>query len=424
MTRLVLKFGGTSVGDPDRIARVARIIAAARAQHARATGAEPGVAVVVSAMAGETDRLVGLTEAVRPGAVVSDGDEYDAVVAAGEQASAGLVALALRGLGLRARSWLGWQVGVRTDSRHGHARINAVDADALGQAVDGGEIAIAAGFQGVTSQGRISTLGRGGSDTSAVALAAALSAARCDIYTDVDGVYTTDPRIEERARRLQQLSFEEMLEMASLGAKVLQTRAVELAMGQGVPLRVLSSFVEPEAMREDAGTLVSFEDPSMEQRIVSGVAYTRNEAQVTVMSLPDKPGFAAALFERIGRAELNVDMIVQNPARSETAANLAFTVAQSDLDRAVAVLEDAKDELRYSHLLTRRDLAKVSVVGVGMRSHSGVAHLMFSALAERGISIEAISTSEIKISVLVAAEYVELAVRSLHAAYGLDQVEG
>ncbi len=422
MARVVMKFGGTSVGDPSRINRVARLVAAA--QRVGPGDAAPGVAVVVSAMAGETDRLVGLVEEIRPGGAMSDGDEYDAVVASGEQVSAGLLALALRRMGLRARSWLGWQAGVRTSMEHGRARIEALEADALGAAIDDGEIAILAGFQGLSDDGRIATLGRGGSDTSAVALAAALGAARCDIYTDVDGVYTTDPRIEKRAQRLSQLSFEEMLEMASLGAKVLQTRSVQLAMARGVPIRVLSSFTEPEALAEDAGTLVTFEDPSMEQRVVSGIAYTRGEARITIMGLPDRPGAAAALFERLTNAGLIVDMIVQNPSRQEDQANLAFTVPEADVARAVAALEADAAALGYEDMETSADLAKVSVVGVGMRSHAGVARTMFAALAERGISIEAISTSEIKISVLVASDYLELAVRSLHAAYGLDAIEG
>ncbi len=420
MTRVVMKFGGTSVGDPERIARVARIVAAA-AKTQPAPGA--GVAVVVSAMAGETDRLVGLTEAVAPQAHARDGDEYDAVVAAGEQVSAGLLALALRRLGAPARSWLGWQAGVGTDAKHARARITGVNAETLGRAVDGGEIAIVAGFQGVGPDGRVSTLGRGGSDTSAVAMAAALGAARCDIYTDVDGVYTTDPRIEKRARRLDKLSFEEMLEMASLGAKVLQTRAVQLAMARRVPIRVLSSFEEPNDHTPPVGTLVSDEDASMEQRVVSGIAYTRNEARVTVMGLPDVPGSAAGVFSRLTDAGVNVDMILQNPSREDDKANLAFTVGEADMARAVAAISVDQAALGFSELKTKTDLAKVSVVGVGMRSHAGVAHIMFAALAERGISIEAISTSEIKISVLVAGEYVELAVRSLHAAYGLDRAD-
>lgn len=410
--RLVLKFGGTSMAGPERIARAARCVAAEAAAGHR-------LAVVVSAMAGETDRLLELARAVHADALAAAADEADVVLAAGEQVTSGLLALALRRLGLRARSWQGWQIPLRTDGAHAAARIADIPVAALAAAVDGGEIAVAPGFQGVDEGGRVTTLGRGGSDTSAVALAAALKAARCDIYTDVDGVYTTDPRIERRARRLDRISYEEMLEMASLGAKVLQTRSVELAMARRVPVRVLSSFLEPGA--PNPGTLVCEEDASMEKRIVSGIAYSRDEARVTLFALPGRSDAVAAVFRRLAEAGVNVDMIVQSRARQADQAHLAFTVSQADLDRAIRLLETARAEIGFERLEAQTDLAKVSVVGVGMRSHAGVAHTMFAALAARGVAIDAISTSEIKISALIPADYTELAVRALHAAYGLDQ---
>lgn len=412
MDRLVLKFGGTSMGDLERIRRAARFVA----QEAEAGF---GVAVVVSAMAGETDRLIGLAHDALAGADRAGAEDYDAVVAAGEQVSAGLLALTLRDMGKRARSWTGGQAGVRTTAAHGRARIEAIEAETLGAAVDGGEIAVVTGFQGVTETGRIATLGRGGSDTSAVALAAALGACRCDIYTDVDGVYTTDPRIVAKAQRLDRISYEEMLEMASLGAKVLQTRSVELAMAHQVPLRVLSSFAEPG--QTNTGTLVCQEDPTMEKHVVSGIAYARDEARVTVLALPDSFGAAGDLFARLADAEVNVDMIVQaRSAGASKTTNLSFSVSQPDADRAVATLNGTKDALGFADIEVRRDLSKVSVIGVGMRSHAGVAHTMFSALGEKGISIDVITTSEIKISVLIPADYTELAVRALHTAYALD----
>jgi aspartate kinase len=410
-----MKFGGTSVADLERIRRVGRLVAAeVEAGHQ--------VAVVVSAMAGKTNELVAWTDgAGRPAQGIEEcDDEYDTVVASGEQVTAGLLALTLRNLGLRARSWLGWQVPIYTDEAHGRARIDEIPPHRLIETFEKGEVAVIAGFQGVTRDGRIATLGRGGSDTSAVAIAAAIGGA-CDIYTDVDGVYTTDPRIEQKARKLAKVSYEEMLEMASLGAKVLQTRSVELAMAQRVPVRVLSSFVEPgEAPGQ--GTIVCDEEEIMEKRIVSGVAYSRDEAKITLFGLPDHPGVSSAIFSRLADANVNVDMIVQSRARAEDSANMEFTVGKRDAARAVEIVEGAKSEIGYDSLAMNDDVAKVSVIGVGMRSHAGVAKTMFRALADKGVNIQVISTSEIKISVLIDAAYTELAVRALHAAYGLDQL--
>jgi aspartate kinase len=342
------------------------------------------------------------------------------VVASGEQVTAGLLAMTLRNMGLNARSWMGWQVPIITDDAHGRARIDDIPPENLAGAMDSGEIAVIAGFQGVDRQGRIATLGRGGSDTSAVAIAAAVGGA-CDIYTDVDGVYTTDPRIESKARKLARISYEEMLEMASLGAKVLQTRSVELAMSQHVPLRVLSSFVEPgEAPGQ--GTIVCDEEEIVEKRIVSGVAYSRDEAKVSLFGLPDTPGVSSKIFGRLADANVNVDMIVQSHARSEGAANMEFTVGKRDAARTVEILRSAQSEIGFEEASLNEDVAKVSVIGVGMRSHAGVAKTMFTALAEKGVNIQVISTSEIKISVLIDSAYTELAVRALHAAYELDKV--
>jgi len=410
-----MKFGGTSVADLERIRRVARLVAAEAA-----TGKQ--VAVVVSAMAGKTNELVAWTDgagASATGLEPSD-DEYDVVVASGEQVTAGLLAMTLRNMGLNARSWAGWQIPILTDEAHGRARIEDIPPDNLLASFDKGEIAVIAGFQGVTPSGRIATLGRGGSDTSAVAIAAAVVGA-CDIYTDVDGVYTTDPRIEQKARRLARVSYEEMLEMASLGAKVLQTRSVELAMAQRVPVRVLSSFVEPgEAPGQ--GTIVCDEEEIVEKRIVSGVAYSRDEAKITLYGLPDHPGVSSAIFSRLADANVNVDMIVQSHARTEGSANMEFTVGKRDAARAVEIVKGAQAEIGFDEVAVNDDVAKVSVIGVGMRSHAGVAKTMFGALAEKGVNIQVISTSEIKISVLIDAAYTELAVRALHAAYGLDQL--
>ncbi len=418
MSRLVMKFGGTSVGDVDRIARVARIVA---------TEMKPGrgVAVVVSAMSGETDRLVGLARGAAGeggnGAVLSGADfndEYDVVVSAGEQVTTGLLALALRRIGVPARSWQNWQIPFKTDAAHSKARVADFPTDEIGASIDVGFVAVVPGFQGVTDENRITTLGRGGSDTSAVALAAALKAERCDIYTDVDGVYTTDPRIVSKARRLEKISYEEMLEMASLGAKVLQTRSVELAFAKRVPVRVLSSFVEPGA--PNPGTLVCPEDQIVEKQVVSGVAYSRDEAKITLLGVNDDVGSAAEIFGRLADGAVNVDMIVQTEARQAHKRNIVFTCPDREAPRAAEIIEAARDKIGVEEIHIRRDVAKVSVIGIGMRSQVGVARTMFAALAQKGISIEAIATSEIKISVLIDAAYTELAVRALHTAYGLD----
>ncbi|MEI7573346.1 MAG: aspartate kinase [Phenylobacterium sp.] len=416
MSRLVMKFGGTSVADLERIRRVAGLVAAETAAGHR-------VAVVVSAMSGKTNELVAWTDAAGPAAdgLPASDDEYDVVVASGEQVTAGLLAMTLRNMGLSARSWMGWQVPIIADDAHGRSRIDDVPPEALTASMDAGVIAVIAGFQGVTASGRIATLGRGGSDTSAVAIAAAVRAVRCDIYTDVDGVYTTDPRIESRARKLARISYEEMLEMASLGAKVLQTRSVELAMAQKVPLRVLSSFVEP-GDAPGQGTIVCDEEEIMEKRIVSGVAYSRDEAKISLFGLPDHPGVSSVIFGALADANVNVDMIVQSHARIADTANMEFTVGKRDAGRAVDLVRRLKDQVGFEDVQVNEDVAKVSVIGVGMRSHAGVAKTMFGALAEKGVNIQVISTSEIKISVLIDAAYTELAVRALHAAYGLDQL--
>ena len=412
MPRLVMKFGGTSVADVNRIRRVA-------AHVAREVRGGCDVAVVVSAMAGKTNELV---DWAREAAPVHDAREYDAVVASGEQVTAGLLAIALQRMGIGARSWLGWQIPVRTDGAHGAARIEAVDAQKIAERFRGdgtGQVAVVAGFQGVGPDDRIATLGRGGSDTSAVALAAALKADRCDIYTDVDGVYTTDPRIEPRARRLERIAFEEMLELASLGAKVLQVRSVELAMVHGVRTFVRSSFADPET-GGDAGTLICDEEEIVEKETVTGIAYSRDEAQISLRRVADKPGVAAAVFGPLAEAHVNVDMIVQNISEDGSVTDMTFTVPQSDLERARSVLGANRGEIGYDTLQSDGDLTKVSVVGIGMRSHAGVASTAFAALAERGINIRVITTSEIKISFLIASEYTELAVRALHGVYALD----
>lgn len=417
--RLVMKFGGTSMGDLERIRRAARIVAAE-------VKAGRSVAVVVSAMAGKTNELVAWTDgagAAAAGLPLSD-DEYDVVVASGEQVTSGLLALTLRNMGLNARSWMGWQVPILTDEAHARARIIDVPGEALGAALDAGEVAIIPGFQGVSPTGRITTLGRGGSDTSAVAVAAALGCA-CDIYTDVDGVYTTDPRIENRARRLEKVSYEEMLEMASLGAKVLQTRSVELAMAKQVPVRVLSSFIEPDengALPAKSGTLICDEEEIVEKRIVSGVTMSRDEARITLLGLGDRVDAPADVFTRLAEASVNVDMIVQSQARTEGAVNLTFTTGRRDAARAADLMRAHQAEIGFEEIRVDEDVAKVSVVGVGMRSHAGVAQTMFQALADKGVKFQAISTSEIKISVLIDAAYAELAVRALHSAYGLEAV--
>ena len=411
-----MKFGGTSVADLERIRRVGRLVAAEVA-------AGHQVCVVVSAMAGKTNELVAWTDGAGPAApgLAPSDDEYDAVVASGEQVTAGLLAMTLRNMGLPAKSWLGWQVPIIADDAHGRARIDDVPSEKLSAALDAGEVAVIAGFQGVTRDGRIATLGRGGSDTSAVAIAAAVKAIRCDIYTDVDGVYTTDPRIESKARKLNKISYEEMLEMASLGAKVLQTRSVELAMAQNVPVRVLSSFVEPgEAPGQ--GTIVCDEEEIMEKRIVSGVAYSRDEAKISLFGLPDSPGVSSELFGALADANVNVDMIVQSHARTAATANMEFTVGKRDAARAVEIVRANQQKIGFEDVQVNEEVAKVSVIGVGMRSHTGVAKTMFQALADKGVNIQVISTSEIKISVLIDAAYTELAVRALHAGFGLDQL--
>jgi len=403
-TRIVMKFGGTSVADIERIKAVAD-----RVRREVDAGAE--IAVVVSAMAGATNQLAGWTNAV---ARMHDSREYDSVVAAGEQVTSGLVAIALQEVGVSARSWLGWQIPILTDDAHGKARIQRIETAELVRRMARGEVPVVAGFQGLGSDNRITTLGRGGSDTSAVALAAALGADRCDIFTDVDGVYTSDPRIVAKARKLDKITYEEMLEMASLGAKVLQIRSVEMAMKHHVRLQVLSSFVDLP------GTLVVDEDEIVEQELVSGIAYSRDEAKITLIQVPDRPGVAAAIFGPLADANINVDMIVQNASERGDTTDLTFTVTKADLERANKVLNARHADLKFAFLQSDPNVVKVSVIGVGMRSHAGIALRMFRALAEKGINIQVISTSEIKISVLIAEEYTELAVRSLHTAYGLD----
>ncbi len=404
MARIVQKFGGTSVAGIDRIKAVARRVK-------REIDAGNQVAVVVSAMAGATNQLVDWTNEI---ARLHDAREYDVVVASGEQVTAGLLALALQDIGVDARSWLGWQVPIRTDGMHGRARITEIAVDELKARLARGQVAVVAGFQGLGPDSRVTTLGRGGSDTSAVALAAALEAERCDIFTDVDGVYTSDPRIVAKARKLDRITYEEMLEFASLGAKVLQTRSVEMAMNHRVRVQVLSSF------EDKPGTLVVDEDEILEKQVVSGIAYSRDDAKVTLVRVPDRPGVAAAIFGPLAEHAINVDMIVQNISEDGRTTDLTFTVSKADLARTVKVLEAQRRALAYDALKPDPNVVKISVIGVGMRSHAGVAQKMFSTLAEKNINIQVISTSEIKVSVLVAEEYTELAVRALHTAYGLD----
>ena len=404
MARLVLKFGGTSVGGIERIKAVA-----VRVKAEVDAGNE--IAVVVSAMSGVTNRLVGYVDEIAP---LYDAREYDVVVSSGEQITSGLLALALQELGVSARSWQGWQIPVHTDSAHGKARIQSISGEDVIKSLQAGEVAIVPGFQGIGPDGRVSTLGRGGSDTSAVALAAALEANRCDIYTDVEGIYTADPRIVAMAHKLEKITYEEMLEMASVGAKVLQTRAVEIAMKHAVRLQVLSSFTNKP------GTLVVDEDEVVEQELVSGIAYSRDEAKITLVKVADKPGVAARIFGPLADAGVNVDMIVQNVSDDGKATDLTFTVTRSDLEHAVDILKENKDDLGYQDLSSDLDVVKVSVIGVGMRSHAGVAQRMFKSLGDEGINIQVISTSEIKVSVLIAEEFTERAVRALHTIYGLD----
>ena len=407
MSILVLKFGGTSVADIDRIKNVASIVASE-------VKAGNNVAVVVSAMAGETNKLVGYCNQFS----IRDEQEYDAVVSTGEQVTVGLLSLALQELGLKARSWLGWQLGIKTDDTHSKARIEGIEVEQILEGFKNGEVAVVPGFQGVTENGRISTLGRGGSDTSAVALAAALKAERCDIYTDVDGVYTTDPRIVPAARKLHKVGYEEMLEMASLGAKVLQTRSVELAAKENVVVQVRSSF-EPNL----AGTLLVNEEEIMERRLVTGVTYSQDEAKVTLIDVENVPGVAAKIFTPLADAEVNVDMIVQNVSEDGLKTDVTFTVPRGDLARSLEALENV-DGLVYDKLISDDKVAKVSVIGIGMQSHAGIAQEMFATLAAKGINILVITTSEIKISVLIEEEYTELAVRALHSAYELEKKAG
>ncbi len=404
MALIVQKFGGTSVADVDRIKNAALRV---KAEH----DAGHQLVVVVSAMAGVTNQLVDLVDSMGD---VYDAREYDVVVSSGEQSNAGLMALALQNLGIQARSWLGWQVPIHTDGIHGKARITDIETDELLSRLSEGEVAVVPGFQGLGPRNRVTTLGRGGSDLTAVALAGALQAERCDIYTDVDGIYTTDPRIEPKAKKLDRITYEEMLEMASLGAKVLQTRSVELAMNHQVRLQVRSSF------EDGPGTFVVSEDEILEKQVVSGISHSRDEAKVTLLRVSDRPGVAAGIFGSLADAAVNVDMIVQNISENGKTTDMTFTVGKTDLQTAVNVLSSQKDEIGYDELTSDDDLVKISVIGVGMRSHAGVAKTMFQALADKGINIKVISTSEIKVSVLVDAQYTELAIRSLHAAFGLD----
>ena len=423
LARIVMKFGGTSMAGTERIRRVANIV-----RRQAANGNQ--VAVVVSAMAGETDRLVNFC---REANALYDPAEYDVVVASGEQVTSGLLALTLQSLGCRARSWLGWQMPMKTVSDHARARVASIDAAPMIAAMEQGEIAVIPGFQGVSDQGRVTTLGRGGSDTSAVAIAAALKADRCDIYTDVDGVYTTDPRIVAKARKLKAVTYEEMLELASVGAKVLQTRSVGLAMKEGVRVQVLSSFVDENATPADdlPGTLIVsdeemtriLEDGHMERQHVTGIAHDKNEAKIILTRVPDKPGAVAHIFQPLAHASINVDMIIQNVGRDKGETDVTFTVPQSDLARAQALLEDKRGNIGFNRIITDSHIAKISVVGVGMKSHAGVAATMFQSLADRGINIQAITTSEIKVSVMIDEDETELAVRVLHTAYGLDSAD-
>lgn len=410
MALIVMKFGGTSVADVEKIENAAdKVVKEVERGHK--------VAVVVSAMSGVTNQLVGYCSEISP---LHDVREYDTVVASGEQVTAGLMAMALQKRGVTARSWLGWQIPIKTNNIHGKARIEEIETKELHKRLDAGEVLVVPGFQGVTKNKRITTLGRGGSDTSAVALAAALKADRCDIYTDVKGVYTADPRIVPKAKMIPKISYEEMLELASLGSKVLQTRSVEMGAKSGVPIQVLSTF-EPYLGSDLKGTLVTNEENIVEQEIVSGIAHNKDEAKVTVVGVEDKPGIAASLFEPLAKAAINVDMIVQNISSRDGKTDMTFTVPRADLERALKTLEGLNNKLKYETLVVDPKVAKVSVVGIGMRSHAGVANKMFRTLADKGINIQVISTSEIKISVLIQEDYTELAVRSLHAAYGLEE---
>jgi aspartate kinase len=416
MSRIVMKFGGTSMAGTERIRRVAQLV---KRQAER--GDE--VAVVVSAMAGDTDRLVNFC---REANALYDPAEYDVVVAAGEQITSGLLAITLQALGCNARSWLGWQMPIHTDDAHAKARIGTIDTDELLASMKAGTIAVIPGFQGLTDDNRITTLGRGGSDTSAVAVAAAVKADRCDIYTDVDGVYTTDPRIVARARKLKAVTYEEMLELASVGSKVLQTRSVGLAMKEGVRVQVLSSFTDESAPDADSipGTMIvtdeELEKYQVERQLITGIAADKNEAKITLTRVPDRPGAVAHIFAPLADANINVDMIIQNVGRDKGETDVTFTCPQADLARCTDILENQRDAIGYNRLISDTKITKISVVGVGMKSHAGVASTMFSSLADRKINIQAISTSEIKVSVLIDEDETELAVRVLHTAYGLD----
>lgn len=423
MARIVMKFGGTSVADLDRILNVARHVK-------REVDAGHEVAVVVSAMSGKTNELVGwvqnMPKVAGANAPFYDAREYDAVVASGEQVTSGLLAIALQSIGIDARSWQGWQIPITTDSAHGAARIADIDGSRLIERFGRGQVAVIAGFQGIGPDGRIATLGRGGSDTSAVAIAAAVKADRCDIYTDVDGVYTTDPRIEPKARRLPKISFEEMLEMASLGAKVLQVRSVELAMVHKVRTFVRSSFIDPDApgmgdLHNPPGTLICDEDEIVEQQVVTGIAYAKDEAQISLRRVADRPGVAGGIFGPLAEGGINVDMIVQNISEDGSRTDMTFTVPQGDVAKALAILDKVRETVGFDVVQHDDGMSKVSVIGIGMRSHAGVAATAFKALAEKGINIRAITTSEIKISILIDGPYTELAVRTLHSVYGLDK---
>jgi aspartate kinase len=407
MALIVQKFGGTSVADLDKIRHVAEKVKAE-------VGRGNKVVVAVSAMAGVTDQLAAWSREMSPLMDAENWAEYDSIVASGEQVTSGLLALRLQEMDVNARSWAGWQLPLRTDGSHGRARIEAIDTEMMHEALDRGEVIVVAGFQGITADNRIATLGRGGSDTTAVAIAAALKADRCDIYTDVDGIYTTDPRIVKKARKLHKVAYEEILEMASQGAKVLQTRSVEMAMNYGVTVQVLSTF------SDEAGTLLVEEDQVLERRRVTGITYSRDDARVTLTNVSNVPGISAKIFGPLGRAEINVDMIVQNVTEDGQRTDMTFTVPQADLAKTLEVMEDARDDIQYEKLHSDSSVSKVSVIGVGMRSHAGVATTMFDTLAQKGVNILVISTSEIKISVLIEEAYTELALRSLHTAFGLD----
>ncbi|MDG2186950.1 MAG: aspartate kinase [Hyphomicrobiales bacterium] len=413
-SKIVMKFGGTSMADIEKISKVADHV-----EREFKNGKK--VAVVVSAMSGETDRLINLVNAIGP----VDKSERDAVISSGEQVSSALLALTLKARNIPATSVQGWQIPLRTNKMHGSARILDVKSKYLDQLITKNEIPIIAGFQGITEENRISTFGRGGSDTTAVAIACSLKADLCDIYTDVDGVYTSDPRIVEFAQKISKISFEEMLEMASQGAKVLQTRSVELAMSYNMPIRVRSTFAENNFEKKNKtiniGTIVTNEDNILEDKVVSGIAYSKNEAKITIQNLDDKPGVAAQIFGNLAKEGVNVDMIVQNISADGKHTDLTFTVQETELKNAKSILDNLKSQINFHKLIESKDIAKVSVIGVGMRSHAGVAAEMFSTLAEKGINIQAITTSEIKVSVIIDSQYIELAMRALHSAYGLDK---